>query len=107
MIRLEQSSSFEVIENLLHSRGILIFSVFYRETIHCFLYFTIINEHINNLFIENAIMNANRKDFFDLVKSRTWKFLITLLLVFFLFPANCKQSKLFSVALICQNPLVC
>ena len=101
MIRLEQSSSFEVIENLLHSWGILIFSVFDRETIHCFLYFTIINEHINNLFIENAIMNVSRKDFFDLVNSRTWKFLMTLLLVFFLFPANCKQSKLFSVTLIC------
>ena len=101
MIRLEQSSSFEVIENPLHSPGILIFSVFDRETIHCFLHFTII-EHINNLFIENTIMNASRKDFFDLVKSRTWKFLMTLLLVFFfLFPANCKQSKLFSVTLIC------
>ena len=88
MIRLEQSSGFEIIENLLHGRGIVIFSVFDRETIHCFLHFTIINEHINNLFIENAIMNVSRKDFFDLVNSRTWKFLMTLLLVFFSF--SCK-----------------
>ena len=80
--------------NVLHSQGLLIFSVFDREKIHCFLYYTII-EHINNLFIEKTIMNVNRKDLFDLVKSRTWKFLMTLLLVFLLFPPNCKQSTLF------------
>ena len=96
MIRLEQSSSFEVIENPLHSPGILIFSVFDRETIHCFLHFTII-EHINNLFIENTIMNASRKDFFDLVKSRTWKFLMTLLLVFFFFFLQIVNSQSCSV----------
>ena len=76
---------------------ILLFSVFDRETIHCFLYFTIINEHINNLFIENAIINANRKDFFDLVKSRTWKFLMTLLLVFFFFFLQIINSQSCSV----------
>ena len=88
MIRLEQSSSFEVIENLLPSRGILIFSVFDRETIHCFLHFTII-ERINNLFIENTIMNASRKDFFDLVT--------TLLLVFFFFFLQIVNSQSCSV----------
>ena len=101
MIRLEQSSGFEIIENLLHGRGIVIFSVFDRETIHCFLHFTII-ERINNLFIENTIMKASRKDFFDLVKScQNLEIFDDLVACFFLFPTNCKQSKLFSVTLIC------